>query len=94
MSPDGKTWVFKLRRGVVFHNGTLFDAQAAKTNLEWHMKGPNKSWLSSIASIETPDPYTLVVKHKTPVFTFASDLTPPFLAMVSPTGLTQQEVHK
>lgn len=34
ISPDGKTYVFKLREGVTFSDGTPFDAEAVRVNLE------------------------------------------------------------
>ena len=34
VSPDGLSYTFRLRRGVRFHDGATFDAQAAKVSLE------------------------------------------------------------
>lgn len=34
VSPDGKTYTFKLRDGVLFHDGSRFDAQAVKFNFD------------------------------------------------------------
>ena len=43
VSQDGKTWTFKLRSGVKFHDGSEFNAEAVKFNVErwWDEKHPN-----------------------------------------------------
>src|SRR3982751_6656711 len=51
--PDPRTLVFKLRRGVKFHDGTDFNAEAAKFNFE-RMKSEAKSVRKGeVASIES-----------------------------------------
>ncbi|MGI0485961.1 ABC transporter substrate-binding protein [Pantanalinema rosaneae CENA516] len=42
VSSDGKTWTFKLRQGVNFHDGTPFNAEAVKFNVErwWDANHP------------------------------------------------------
>lgn len=90
MSPDGKTWTFQLRKDVVFHDGTPWNSEAASINLKWLAKGTGKNTLSAVESIETPDQDTLVIKLKKPVFTFDSDITPPFMSMVSPKAIDEK----
>jgi len=68
-SRDGLTWSFKLRKGVKFHDGTLFNAAVAKANLDRTIamgKGPAYIW-ESVDSISAPAAYTLVIRTKYPV---------------------------
>ncbi len=68
VSKDGLTYTFKLRRGVKFHDGSDFTAEDIKATYE-RIKDPVEGVISArkaqhqdIASIETPDPYTVVFK--------------------------------
>ena len=66
--PDPKTIVFKLRKGVTFHDGSEFDAAVAKWNLERQRDHPKaqliKVPLANVGAVETPDKYTLRLKLK------------------------------
>jgi peptide/nickel transport system substrate-binding protein len=57
------TWVFKLRQGVTFHDGTKFDAAAAKWNydrmLRPEQKSPRASELLGVKSVDAVDEYTI-----------------------------------
>ncbi len=54
----GQTYVFKLRRGVTFHDGSPFDARAAKRALERHLEpGTPSTWGWFFACVEGADTY-------------------------------------
>ena len=67
---DGKTYVFHLVEGVKFHDGTDFDAQAAKWNLDRILDPEVKSWVrpyyEEIDKVEAVDKYTLRIQMKEP----------------------------
>src|SRR5208283_3331378 len=68
--PDPLTWKFYLRKGVKFHNGNDFTAADVKYTFE-RLRNPEVSQFVDdgymIASIETPDEFTVVFKTKYPV---------------------------
>ncbi len=79
---DALTWEFKLRKGVTFHNGNPFNAADVKFTFE-RMKDPTFSKFvniaNSIASIETPDDYTVIFKTVKPVPWFAETMHQNFI---------------
>ncbi len=79
---DALTWKFELRKGVKFHNGNAFNAADVKFTFE-RMKDPQYSKLlniaNSIASIETPDDYTVIFKNVKPVPWFAETMHQNFI---------------
>src|SRR5579884_3072901 len=58
VSPDGRTWTFTLRRGVTFHDGTPWTAQAAKFNIDRWADARNPytvmEWTSPTGTISSP----------------------------------------
>ena len=62
----GKRYTFQLRKDVVFHDGARMDAQAVRFSLERGRTAQStnkakKALFDNIASVETPDPYTVVL---------------------------------
>jgi peptide/nickel transport system substrate-binding protein len=89
--PDRLTWVLKLRKGVKFHDGTPFDAEAVKWNLDG-MRDPEggSSWSSEYASIKSvtvQDPETVVIKLKRPDQAILSPMSEKPGMMRSPTAV-------
>ncbi len=85
--PDPKTLVFKLRRGVKFHDGTDFDAEAAKFNfarMKEEPKSIRKGEVASIDSVDVVDPFTLRLNLKRPDASLLATLTDRAGMMVSP----------
>jgi len=70
ISPDGLDYVFKLRRNVLFHDGTKVDAAAVKFSIDRLMdpatKSGMRSFYSSVHSVEALDPYSVQIKMKQP----------------------------
>ena len=67
-TPDAKKWIFKLRKGVEFHNGKSMDADDVIYSLNWHRKEGTKSaaktLVESIVSMKKEDKYTIAFEMK------------------------------
>jgi len=72
VSTDGLTYVFNIRKGIKFHDGTPLTAKDVKATYDRLYNPPEgvrsarKNLFSSIKSIETPDDFTVVFKLKSP----------------------------
>jgi peptide/nickel transport system substrate-binding protein len=72
---DPKTVIMKLRKGVTFHDGTPFNAESVKYQMEYIMDPANgcwtKAWIEPLESVEIVDNYTVKWHFKTPWAAFA-----------------------
>src|SRR5205807_1585085 len=69
-SDDFKTWTFKLRPGVKFHDGTPFNAEAVKANFDRQKDPANKCrcafYIAYIHDVQAPDELTVVYNLNDP----------------------------
>lgn len=76
---DDLTWEVKLRRGVRFQNGELFDATAVKFTvdriLDKSLASQQATWFQAIAGVDIVDPYTVRFRTKAPYAPISSVLT-------------------
>ncbi|GAA3407835.1 ABC transporter substrate-binding protein [Paenibacillus hodogayensis] len=91
ISPDGKSYTFKLRKDVKFHDGTPFNAEAVKYSydriLDPATKAANASaLLKPYKSSEIIDEYTIKLNLETPSVAFLGNLSQALLGIVSPTA--------
>ncbi|MDF1521992.1 MAG: ABC transporter substrate-binding protein [Trueperaceae bacterium] len=86
VSDDGLTYTFTLQPGVTFHDGTPFDAEAVKYNLERKIELQLPTW-NSIPwdSIEVVDPLTVRVHLTDPAPHIVPVLSAKTWSMYSPT---------
>jgi peptide/nickel transport system substrate-binding protein len=82
------TWEFKLRKGVKFHNGEEFNAEAVKFSIERLVNPANKlrgsSSFAPIDRVEIVDPYTVKIHTKKPWPVFLSHIALRQAAMYPP----------
>jgi len=67
--------LMRLREGVTFHDGSTFDAESVKFQIDWIRDPTSKtwdvSWLAPLDSVDIVDKQTLHWKFKTPWASFA-----------------------
>ena len=89
VSADQKTWTFKLRRGVRFHDGTPFDAESVRSSftriLDAATGSPRRSVASVIASVQVLDAHTVALNTSQAFAPLLAQLSTYNLAIMSPT---------
>ena len=92
-SDDFKTWTFKLRSGVKFHDGTPFNAQAVAWNIA-RQKDPNNHcrcafYIQNIEKVEAVDDLTVVYHLRDPAVSLPGVIAPAAVNNVihSPTAI-------
>lgn len=72
ISDDGKMYTFHLRKGVSFHDGAPFNAEAVRQNIEAVQRNSNKhSWIklsTKLNEIRVIDEYTVQLSLKEPYY--------------------------
>ncbi len=87
---DPRTFVLHLRKGVKFHDGTPWDAAAAKFNLDRHLdpavRSSAASELAPVSSIDVVDTSTIKINLKSPTVAFPVTLFDRSAYQISPTA--------
>ena len=84
IAKDGLTYTFKLRKGVKFHDGSNFTSEDVKATYDRIRKPPpgvlslRQAAYADIATIETPDPLTVVVKLSKPNASMLANFASPW----------------
>ena len=97
ISPDGMSYVFHLKHGVRFHDGSAFDAAAAKFSLDRVIDAKSlnaqRAQLSAIRAVEALDPYTLRVSLSRRSGGLLQSLALGAFVMVSPLSAANDAVN-
>jgi peptide/nickel transport system substrate-binding protein len=94
ISSDGLTYTFHLRHDVTFHDGTPFNADAVRVNLERVVNPATQSQkavflLGPFKSVEVIDEYTVAIHLSAPYAPLLDGLAQVYLGMASPTALAK-----
>ncbi len=96
VSPDGKSYTFKIREGVTFTDGEKCDAFAIKANFDAILSNKQRHvWLTMMTLLESvaaPDEKTFVINLSEPYYPMLTELSMvrPF-AMISPKSMKNGE---
>ncbi len=92
VSDDGTVWTFKIRKGIVFDDGTALDAEAVRFAFDRTLKvgkGPADN-IGAIASMSVKDPYTFEITLKNAYGPFLQTLATDGASIVNP-GVMKHE---
>jgi peptide/nickel transport system substrate-binding protein len=92
ISSDGKQYTFFLRRDVRFHDGTVFNAPAVKTNLEGILNPETKSQkarylIDPVETVTVVEDYTVRLDLSKPFAPLLDSLSQVYVGMASPAAL-------
>lgn len=95
VSPDGRTYTFKLRTGVTFHDGTPFSSRDVKATFD-RLRAPpagvvsiRQALFADITDIATPDADTVVMTLKAPDASFLGTVALPYNCIYSAARLAE-----
>jgi peptide/nickel transport system substrate-binding protein len=101
ISEDGRTYTFKLREDVSFHDGTPFNAEAVKFNFDRMLKEdhphhdtgpfPLAFFFEAVEATEVVDEHTVRFRLSEPYAPFLSNLAYPTGLLVSPAAVEEHE---
>lgn len=83
IAPDKMSYTFHLRKNAMFHDGTPFNAEAVKWNLDHLLYGPS-AFLSRVKSIEPIDDHTLRFNLLSPDPLLLCDVSDTVARLMSP----------
>jgi peptide/nickel transport system substrate-binding protein len=93
VSADGLTVTIPVRTGIVFADGTPFDASAVRASLDRHLTNPESqraSEMGPITSITAPDSEHVVLRYKQPFAPITAALADRAGMILSPTAIQRE----
>ncbi|MFO7264706.1 MAG: glutathione ABC transporter substrate-binding protein [Bacillota bacterium] len=91
VSPDGRVWTLYLRRGIAFHDGTPFNAEAVKYNIERIINPANavtfSFLLNAVKEVRVVDEYTVQLITEEPFAPMIAHLTHSATGIQSPAAI-------
>jgi peptide/nickel transport system substrate-binding protein len=96
ISPDGLRYTFILRDDVVFHDGTPFNADSVRINIERILSPDTNSakaaqLLGPVDHVEVIDLYTVALVLSEPYAPLMDGLSQPYIGMASPAALAKYD---